>query len=937
MTSLPTPAVLRPRSLMARLAILGLLVASLGWVPPVAQAAAPASFPGQFVSLSPARILDTRFGVGGTGPVNAGTTVRLQVAGRGGVPATGIGAVVLNVTVTDTGAGGYVTVYPSDDALPTASNLNFAPGETIPNLVVAKLGSDGMVNLTAVLGRPASVQLIADVAGYVVGGTPSAAGAMVPLAPSRVLDTRTGNGATGPVSSGATVKLPVAGRGGVPASGAGAVVLNVTVTDATAGGYATAYPSGTALPLASNLNFSAGQTIPNLVMVPLGGDGAVNFYVSTGTPGSVSLIADVMGYVVAGQTSAVGAFSMQAPARILDTRYGVGGFGPVLSGATLSLQVGGRKGVPATGVGAAVLNVTAVDPTGDGYVTVHPSGTKLPLASNLNLKYGRTIPNLVIAKLGADGKVNLSAVFGRASDRLSLVVDVVGYLRTDAPELAPSEWASFPELVPADSAPAVGIAAGGNGSLTVRADGTVTGWGSSGVGAAVPGSLQNIRTASYSGYHGLALTNGGVPIAWGGLNLSGENTIPASLSSATAVSSGGAYNLALTPAGTVTAWGGNTWGETDVPAGLTGVTAISAGPTHALALKSNGTVVAWGSNIRGEASVPASATGVIAIATGGNASLALKSNGTVIAWGDNQFGQSTVPAGLTGITAIAAGGGHSLALRSDGRVVAWGRNNAQQTAVPTGLIGATAIAAGLDHSIALTADGTVVAWGSNSAGQSAVPRSTRGLTSLGCGAHHTVALRTDGTVAVWGQSDYGQLSMPLGLAGVTAVAAGGNHSVALKGDGTVVVWGTSYYGGPIDAPAGLSGVTAVAAGAYDSLALKSDGTVVSWGGIWAAVPAGLSGVTAIASGNGHSLALKSDGTVVAWGGNDTQQSTVPGSLSGVTAIAAGLNYSVAVKSDQTIVTWGASMTTPNTSPAGLTGVTAVCAGDWHAVALARVA
>ena len=76
-------------------------------------------------------------------------------------------------------------------------------------------------------------------------------------------------------------------------AGASAVVLNVTVTDANGPGYLTVYPCGGAVPLASNLNFTAGDTRANLVTVPLGTGGKVCFY----SYGRTSVIADITGYL----------------------------------------------------------------------------------------------------------------------------------------------------------------------------------------------------------------------------------------------------------------------------------------------------------------------------------------------------------------------------------------------------------------------------------------------------------------------------------------------------------------------------------------------------------------------------------------------------------------------------------------------------------------
>ncbi|HEY6596313.1 MAG TPA: Ig-like domain-containing protein [Asanoa sp.] len=247
--------------------------------------------------LAPARILDTRSGVGApAATVPAGGSVTLQVTGRGGVPASGVGAAVLNVTVTQPTAAGYLTVYPAGSSRPMVSNLNFVAGQTIPNLTAVKTGTGGAVTLYN--GSSGTVHLTADIAGYYLSGTPTVAGAYGPLTPTRILDTRSGVGApAATVPAGGSVTLQVTGRGGVPVSGVGAAVLNVTVTQAAAAGYLTVYPAGSSRPTVSNLNFVAGQTISNLTAVKTGTGGAVTLY--NGSSGTVHLIADIAGYFVA--------------------------------------------------------------------------------------------------------------------------------------------------------------------------------------------------------------------------------------------------------------------------------------------------------------------------------------------------------------------------------------------------------------------------------------------------------------------------------------------------------------------------------------------------------------------------------------------------------------------------------------------------------------
>ncbi len=240
----------------------------------------------RFNSLSPARLLDTREGVGAPQTAVAqGAVVDLQVTGVGGVAADA-DAVVMNVTVTEPTASGFVTVWPTGATMPTASNLNFVPNQTVPNLVIAKLGAGGKVSLFNSAG---STQLIADVLGYF---RPGDGARLLPLAPARLLDTRTDGGAAQPVGQ-TPLTLPVVGRGGVPAAGVAAVVLNVTATEGTKPGFVTVYPSGESRPMASNLNTVAGQTRANLVIAKVGADGAVSIFNSAGT---AHLIADVVGF-----------------------------------------------------------------------------------------------------------------------------------------------------------------------------------------------------------------------------------------------------------------------------------------------------------------------------------------------------------------------------------------------------------------------------------------------------------------------------------------------------------------------------------------------------------------------------------------------------------------------------------------------------------------
>jgi uncharacterized protein (DUF1501 family) len=239
--------------------------------------------------LVPDRLLDTRVGIGApVGRVGAGSTIELQVTGRGGVPANEVDAVVLNLTSVMPSSAGFLTSWPTGQTQPYISNVNYEPGRVIPNLVLCKVGDGGRVSIYVSDG---DVDLIADV----VGCFTEAGAAHSPVVPMRVLDTRTGLGAPiGPVGPNGELAVQVVGHAGVPAS-AQAVVLNVTATNATADTYISSYPSGAGRPNASSLNVSAGRTAANLVLAKLGPDGAVRLFNESG---SVDLLADVTGYFV---------------------------------------------------------------------------------------------------------------------------------------------------------------------------------------------------------------------------------------------------------------------------------------------------------------------------------------------------------------------------------------------------------------------------------------------------------------------------------------------------------------------------------------------------------------------------------------------------------------------------------------------------------------
>ncbi len=366
---------------------------------------------GGFVSIAtPSRVLDTRSGIGAAAAaVGAGADVHLGITGKLGLPYSGVSAVVANITVTQPQTSGFATAFADGSMLPDVSNLNFSAGQTVPNLAVVPIGGDGGIELYN--GSGGTAQFIVDITGYIVGGSASANGTVGSVSPARLLDTR----ATTPVSAGGSISLPVTAIHDVPPSHVAAVIVNLTVTQPQGAGYLTAYADGTSMPGVSNLNFTAGLTVANLAVVPVGSDGGIELY--NGSTGSAQFIVDVFGYVLAGAPVA-GGLGTETPSRLLDTRNTTA----VNAGTSMALTVTG--GAIPSNAKAVVVNLTVTQPQGTGYLTAYAAGTTMPGVSNLNFTAGLTVANLAVVPVGADGRI---ALYNGSAGTIQVIVDITGY------------------------------------------------------------------------------------------------------------------------------------------------------------------------------------------------------------------------------------------------------------------------------------------------------------------------------------------------------------------------------------------------------------------------------------------------------------------------------------------------------------------------------
>ncbi|MDH6136407.1 PKD repeat protein [Kitasatospora sp. MAA4] len=243
---------------------------------------APVSYPvvprDRFTSVTPTRVLDTRIGQGtGTAAkIGPSGSVHFKLPAQLGLPAN-VDAVVLNLTATDADQASFLATSAG------GSSLNFRAGETAANQVIVPLeGGEVWIN-----NANGNTDAVADLVGYY---DPTADSLFTPITPNRLVDTR--NGAGTPIGTDSALPVQVAGTAGIPASATGAV-LNVTATEPDLPGFLAVYPDGGARPGTSSVNFSAGQTVPNLVTTGLGANGQVDVYNHSG---HTHAVVDAFGY-----------------------------------------------------------------------------------------------------------------------------------------------------------------------------------------------------------------------------------------------------------------------------------------------------------------------------------------------------------------------------------------------------------------------------------------------------------------------------------------------------------------------------------------------------------------------------------------------------------------------------------------------------------------
>jgi hypothetical protein len=314
------------------------------------------STPSAYVPLQPYRRVDTRSGLG-TERID-GTTLRVAVAGRDGVPANAT-AVAVTVVVTGGTGPGFLTAYPSGIARPNTSIINYERGLTYNTDAIVPLGTDGAF----VVHTLTPAQVVIDVTGAFVPTGSATAGRFVGVAPDRIVDTR--NGSALRPGERRTVKLPAS----VPADAVAAAVT-LTSTAPNRAGFFTAWPNGNR-PDTSTLNVPfADATRASTAIVPLG-NRSFEVYAS----GGGELIVDLVGYFTGASapSSTDGLFVPIDPVRKLDSRQ------------SQMLARGETRAFSTEGRGVAVGSLAMIRPWSPGFATLYANGTRAPETSSINL------------------------------------------------------------------------------------------------------------------------------------------------------------------------------------------------------------------------------------------------------------------------------------------------------------------------------------------------------------------------------------------------------------------------------------------------------------------------------------------------------------------------------------------------------------------------
>jgi len=389
---------------------------------------------GTYYATPPTRLLDTRT-TGTRKPVPAGGTVVVPVLGRAGMPSSGVSAVVINLTAVATTASGYLTAYPGGGSRPATSTLNFPPSWTGATMATVPVGSNGAI---AVYNSGGTTHVVVDVLGWYAADDAFHAGTGVMGAQyqpaerqSRVWDAAADKGRM-TANQSVTLDLSFATPDDPDLDNeVTALALTVTAVEPTRSGYLAVWDGTGDLPGTSTLNFTAGDVVPNMVLVPVShpASGGLRISLANRSSGTTEVLVDLVG---AYTTDAVVGerFVAGTPVRIVDTRKGLGFAGPVLAGTTHSMTAPDALTGPDSWI--LVGTMTAINATKNGYLTVWDGSSTRPGVSTLNPRAGRTTAAPVFVPLDPSYAFSVFSSGGT----LDLALDVAGTFEQYPPAAA---------------------------------------------------------------------------------------------------------------------------------------------------------------------------------------------------------------------------------------------------------------------------------------------------------------------------------------------------------------------------------------------------------------------------------------------------------------------------------------------------------------------
>ena len=325
-----------------------------------------------FYPSVPTRILDTR----DTQPLTADTTTEIQITGNANIP-HGATTAVMNLSTINPTTNGYLTIWNCNGNRPTTSAINYTPNTVTNNEIIANLSPTGTICIYA----KTTTHLTIDTTGTTGDN-------YTPTTPTRVLDTRD----TQPLTADTTTEIQITGNANIP-HGATTAVMNLSTINPTTNGYLTIWNCNGNRPTTSAINYTPNTVTNNEIIANLSPTGTICIYAKTTTHLTID---------TTGTTSPT--YTPTTPTRVLDTRDTQ----PLTADTTTEIQITGNANIPHDAT-TAVMNLSTINPTTNGYLTIWNCNGNRPTTSAINYTPNTVTNNEIIANLSPTGTICIYA------------------------------------------------------------------------------------------------------------------------------------------------------------------------------------------------------------------------------------------------------------------------------------------------------------------------------------------------------------------------------------------------------------------------------------------------------------------------------------------------------------------------------------------------